>query len=268
MKLDLSVLERSTKREEHLKSLGCDSVVNLTKEPSFPLPNVANLDAFQKDVVEYMKPSHGTTTLGFVINDGIIIAVDSRATQGSYISSQSVKKYISINPYLLGTMAGGAADCSFWERYLGMKCRLYELENKKRITVRAASKIMAQIMFQYKGMGLSVGTMIAGWDTAGPGLYYVDSEGQRTNGKMFAVGSGSLYAYGVMDNGFRSDMNVEEAAELGRQAIFQATYRDAASGGNVSVIHITKDGWKKISGDDVGDLYYKYNSSPEVTLLD
>lgn len=266
MKLDLSVLEGSTTRKEHLRGLGCDHVLNLTKEPSFLLPNVCDLDAFQKDAMEHVKPAHGTTTLGFVFQEGIIIAVDSRSTMGSFISSQTVKKYININPYLLGTMAGGAADCQFWERYLGMKCRLYELENGKRITVRAASKIFGQIMFQYKGMGLSVGSMIAGWDIDGPGLYYVDSDGQRTKGKIFAVGSGSLFAYGVMDTGYRWDMGVEEAARLGRQAVAQAAFRDSASGGTVSVIHITKDGWKKLSGDDATELYYQNNAPPDISL--
>lgn len=47
------------------------------------------------------------------------------------------------------------------------------------------------------------GTMVAGWDLNGPGLYYVDSDGQRTKGKIFSVGSGSLYAYGVLDQGYR-----------------------------------------------------------------
>lgn len=75
-----------------------------------------------------------------------------------------MKKVIEINPYLLGTMAGGAADCSYWERVLGVQCRLYELANKERISVAAASKLLANMVLQYKGMGLSMGTMIAGWD--------------------------------------------------------------------------------------------------------
>lgn len=99
---------------------------------------------------------HGTTTLAFRFNHGIIVAVDSRATAGSYIASQTVKKVIEINPYLLGTMAGGAADCSYWERYLGQQCRLYELKNKERISVAAASKILSNIVYSYKGMGLSM----------------------------------------------------------------------------------------------------------------
>ena len=67
-----------------------------------------------------------------------------------------MKKVIEINPYLLGTMAGGAADCQFWERNLGRQCRLYELNHGKRITVRGASKLLANTMFSYRGMGLSM----------------------------------------------------------------------------------------------------------------
>lgn len=119
-------------------------------------------------------------------------------------ASQTVKKVIEINRYLLGTMAGGAADCQFWQRNLGRQCRLHELAHGRRITVRAASKLLANTMFAYRGMGLSMGTMVAGWDPGqGPGLYYVDSDGQRTKGKVFSVGSGSLYAYGVLDDGYR-----------------------------------------------------------------
>jgi 20S proteasome subunit beta 5 len=111
----------------------------------------------------HIKIEHGTTTLAFKFAKGVIVAVDSRATGGSYIASQSVKKVIEINPYLLGTMAGGAADCSYWERELGRRCRLYELRNKvlfflekERISVAAASKLLSNMVYAYKGMGLSM----------------------------------------------------------------------------------------------------------------
>ena len=64
-----------------------------------------------------------------------------RATGGMYIGSGSVKKIIEINRYLLGTMAGGAADCVYWERVLSKQCRLYALRNRERISVAAASKV-------------------------------------------------------------------------------------------------------------------------------
>jgi len=107
---------------------------------------------------------HGTTTLAFRFQGGVIVCVDSRASMGSYIGSGTVKKIIEINPFLLGTMAGGAADCQFWERQLGVRCRLYELENGELISVKAAAKILSNMVGRYKGRGLSMGTMITGWD--------------------------------------------------------------------------------------------------------
>ena len=137
-----------------------------------------------------MNFDHGTTTLGFKYQGGVVLAVDSRsgkgavvlkknyikfyplffllvlcrATGGMYIGSGSVRKIIEINRFLLGTMAGGAADCTYWERVLSKQCRLYELRNRERISVAAASKLLANIAYNYKGMGLSMGVMIAGYD--------------------------------------------------------------------------------------------------------
>lgn len=154
---------------------------------------------------------HGTTTLGFCFQGGVLLAVDSRATGGQFIGSQNMKKVVEINDYMLGTLAGGAADCVYWDRVLAKECRLYELRNKERISVAAASKIIANISHSYKGMGLSMGMMLAGYDKRGPQLYYVDSDAARVTGKLFSVGSGSVYAYGVLDSGYRWDLTDEEA---------------------------------------------------------
>ncbi len=88
-----------------------------------------------------------------------------------------------------------------------MLCRLYELRNKERISVAAASKILSNIMFNYKGCavlqydckfpcrrGLSCGTMVTGWDeSSGPSLYMVDDNGDRIKHDVFSVGSGENY---------------------------------------------------------------------------
>jgi len=208
-----------------------------------------------------IRMDHGTTTLGFKFQGGVILAVDSRATGGMFIGSQCVKKIIEINDFLLGTMAGGAADCVYWERVLSKQCRLYELRNRERISVAAASKLLANMAYQYKGYGLSMGVMIAGWDKKGPGLYYVDDDGRRAKGQLFSVGSGSTYAMGVLDQGYREDMTDEEAQELGRRSIFHATHRDAASGGIIRVYHVKETGWVKISEQDMDSLWDKYKES-------
>eukprot|EP00058_Branchiostoma_floridae_P008726 XP_002594214.1 hypothetical protein BRAFLDRAFT_117625 [Branchiostoma floridae] len=108
-------------------------------------------------------------------------------------------------------------------------------------------------------MGLSMGTMIVGWDKRGPGLYYVDSDGTRLSNNMFSVGSGSTYAYGVLDSGYSWDMGVEEAYELGKRAIYHATHRTlTAAVWSTVMYHMKETGWIKVSQTDVMDLHYKY----------
>ncbi|TVT97448.1 hypothetical protein EJB05_57305 [Eragrostis curvula] len=222
--------------------------------PAMEFPNCPDFDRFQAKTKDMVKNKRGTTTLAFIFDKGVIVAADSRASMGGYISSQTVRKIIEINPYMLGTMAGGAADCQFWHRNLGTKVLHYSAASTSLQTSEGSlslvlQKLLANILYSYRGMGLSIGTMIAGWDEKGPGLYYVDSEGARLKGNRFSVGSGSLY---------RFKMSVEEAGELARRAIYHATFRDGASGGCVSVYHVGPDGWKKLSGDDVGELHYQY----------
>ena len=72
-----------------------------------------------------MNFNKGTTTLAFKFQGGVIVAVDSRASQGNFDASETVRKVIEINNFLLGTQAGGAADCQFWEQYLAIECRKY-----------------------------------------------------------------------------------------------------------------------------------------------
>jgi len=204
-----------------------------------------------------IKFNHGTTTLAFRFDKGVLVAVDSRASMGSYIGSGTVKKVIPISNWLLGTMAGGAADCSYWERNLAKQCRVHELREGKRISVAAASKLLGNTVFSYRGYGLSMGTMIAGWDEErGPELYYIDSDGTRLKGDLFSVGSGSTYAYGVLDSGVRNDLTVEEAVELGKRSIWHATHRDAYSGGTINVFCITDKGVKQYYSGDMNDLHY------------
>ena len=93
--------------------------------------------------------------------------------------------------------------------------------------------------------------MFAGWDvTHGPQLFYHDDDGTRLKGQRFSVGSGATYAYGVLDSGFKHDLSVADAVELGKRSIYHATHRDAYSGGTINVYYIGPDGWvKKFSAD-------------------
>ena len=102
-----------------------------------------------------------------------------------------------------------------------------------------------------------MGTMITGWDKTGPHLYYVDDDGTRMEGNLFSVGSGSTFAYGVLDSGYKWDLTKEEAIELGRRSIYHAVHRDAYSGGIINVYLVEETGWTKVDSIDNNELHYK-----------
>lgn len=172
-------------------------------------------------------------------------------------------------------MAGGAADCSYWIRKVTTQAQLHELNEGIRMSTARASLLLANVLNNYRGYGFSVGAMIMGYDDdhgdgddahdvirinfnrttttfSRPSIYYVDSEGVRIKGDMFAVGSGSTFAHGILDTERRYNMTVGEAVALGIEAIRHATFRDAFSGGYVNVYLITpKEGWRKVFTEDV-----------------
>ncbi|ETO26557.1 hypothetical protein RFI_10580 [Reticulomyxa filosa] len=95
--------------------------------------------------------------------------------------------------------------------------------------------MLCNFLISYKNYGLSVGSMVAGWDKRGPQLYYVDSDAMRLKAEFgFSVGSGSTFAYGVLDTEYRRDLTIEDAISLAKRAIYHATHRDAYSGGYVN----------------------------------
>uniref|UniRef100_A0A093V3A6 proteasome endopeptidase complex n=1 Tax=Talaromyces marneffei PM1 TaxID=1077442 RepID=A0A093V3A6_TALMA len=230
----------------------------------FDLPPISKPSSFLRAMTDdHSNPSapiklaHGTTTLAFRFQHGIIVATDSRATAGNWIASQTVKKVIPVSrlnmaldknhnapvPGLLGTMAGTAA---------------VQLRHKRRITVAAASKILANLTYSYKSMGLGMGTMLAGMTPQeGPALYYIDSDGTRLPGNLFCVGSGQTFAYGVLDAEYRYDLSTDEALELGRRSILAATHRDAYSGGYINLYHVKEEGWVHHGFCDTDPIFWK-----------
>lgn len=244
-------------RSKQLEQLEHDKAQE--RSPSFALPPVPQPTAMLETLTDrrqgLIKTMHGTTTLAFRFSNGIVVATDSRASVGNWIGSQTVKKVLEINRYLLGTMAGGAADCQYWETWLGIQCRLHELRNGSRISVAAASKMLANLIYSYKGMGLSMGTMIAGFDRHDSSIYYVDSDGTRLKGDMFCVGSGATFAYGVLDSAYAWEMAEEQAVALARRSILAATHRDAYSGGSVNMYLVKAEGWRQLGFDDAAPLY-------------
>lgn len=87
-------------------------------------------------------------------------------------------------------------------------------------------------------------------------MFYVDSDGTRLKGDVFSVGSGSTFAYGVLDQGYHWDLSDADAQELGRRSIYAATHRDAYSGNSVNLYHVRENGWEFIANYDAAMLHY------------
>ncbi|KAM4551018.1 proteasome subunit beta type-11a [Odontesthes bonariensis] len=238
--------------------------------------------------------SHGTTTLGFIFQGGVIAAADTRASAGGLVACPAVHKITPIHSHLVVTSSGSGADCMLWERILIREIRLYQLRHRRRLSICGAAKLLSIMLHPFKGTDVCVALTLCGWDkeegaknledtshltddsasalvsnqdvpskeylaspNGGPKLIYVCSDGARLQGDVISVGSGSPYAYGVLDGGLRWNLCKEEAISLAREAVFRATHRDAYSGNNVDLFHITAQGWRQRQREDLKEEYYR-----------
>jgi 20S proteasome subunit beta 5 len=200
----------------------------------------------------------GTTTLGFVYRGGIVVAVDSRASMGALASSKIVMKIIKITDSHIATLAGTAADCQFWLSWLTMQARVYELQKGAPATATALSKICVNLINYYKSYGMSMGLTLAGYDGSRPRLFVIDTEGNRFESHIVSCGSGSPYAYSLVDSFYRYDMAEDQAVELGLKAIYHATHRDSGSSGFARCVLVTPAGtvWKE-QGKSVDQMHWE-----------
>uniref|UniRef100_A0A3B4D839 Proteasome subunit beta n=1 Tax=Pygocentrus nattereri TaxID=42514 RepID=A0A3B4D839_PYGNA len=218
------------KADDHLPyslpSISVQSAIPLYISPSVPLP---------------FPLGHGTTTLGFVFQGGVIAAADSRSSCAGLVACPESQKIIPVHSHLVSTTSGTSADCALWKRILARELRLYQLRNRRRLSTGGAAKLLSHMLHPFKGTELCVAATLCGWD--GDELYYVCSDGLRLQGELFSVGSGSPYAYSILDGNIHWGLSVDEAVSVAREAVYRATHRDAYSGNNVDLYHVTAKGW-------------------------
>lgn len=249
---------------------------------------------------------HGTTTLGFAFQGGVIAAADSRSSCSGLVACPASQKIIPVHSHLVGTTSGTSADCALWKRILARELRLYQLRNRRRLSTGGAAKLLSHMLHPFKGTELCVAATLCGWDgdelsggkneqerptdagaqsvkgtdgqaqpkavsgtsfqpkptssalkLSGPRLFYVCSDGRRLQGQLFSVGSGSPYAYSILDGRVHWDLSVDEAVSVAREAVFRATYRDAYSGNNVDLYHVTATGWRRREREELKEEYYR-----------
>uniref|UniRef100_A0A9J8DJ11 Proteasome subunit beta n=1 Tax=Cyprinus carpio carpio TaxID=630221 RepID=A0A9J8DJ11_CYPCA len=220
--------------------------------------------------------SHGTTTLGFAFQGGVIAAADTRSSCSGLVACPASPKVLPIHSHLVGTTSGTSADCALWKRILSRELRLYQLRHRRRLSTGGAAKLLSHMLHPFKGTELCVAATLCGWDgdeekhdvASTPqhanaptnqmtAIIYVCSDGLRLQGELFSVGSGSPYAYSILDSSVYWGMSVQEATAVAREAVYRATYRDAYSGNNVDLYHVTAKGWRRRERENLKEEYYR-----------
>lgn len=194
----------------------------------------------------------GTTTVGAVCSDGVILGTDTRATMGSYVASKRAKKVYQITTRLAMTIAGGVAVAQRIVDILKINARLFEFEKGRPMPVSTAARLVSNILFSNRsvGMPLPLQALIGGFDDTGPHVFNLDPFGSLTEEKVVSTGSGSPFAYGVLEDRFNEDCSIEEMLPVVVSAVDSAMKRDTASGDSFDVAVISKEGYRELTQDE------------------
>ncbi|MEM3627828.1 MAG: archaeal proteasome endopeptidase complex subunit beta [Candidatus Bathyarchaeia archaeon] len=198
-----------------------------------------------KDAVDKLTLK-GTTTIGVVCKDGVILASDTRVTMGYYVAHKHGKKIYKIDDHLAMTIAGSLADAQRTVDILTANAQLYKINMGRPIPVSSGARLIANILFSARYFPLLTQVLIGGLDEEGPHVYSIDPFGSLTEEKCVATGSGSPIAYGILEDRYREDVTVEEFLPIVVKAVNSAMKRDAASGDSFNVAVIDGKGYREL----------------------
>jgi proteasome beta subunit len=197
----------------------------------------------------------GTSLVGIVCKDGVIMAGDRKTTAGGQIvMNKNTLKVVKINDYLVISGTGVSSDIELARKLIKAELKLKELRDKKRPTISEAANLIA--MMNYKNIRqpamipFMAGLMVGGVNKDGTSeLYSVEPAGSTTKVEDFDANfsSGMPYILGMLETNYKKDITLEEGIKLAADAIKSAIERDPASGCGIDIATITKDGIKYVS---------------------
>ena len=204
----------------------------------------------------------GTTVLGIVCKDGIVMAADRQVTAGNIVMSKNTPKVVQVNDYLVVSWTGGAADAQRLGKLLAAELKLKELKSRSRPTVRQAASLTGSISYQSirqpSMIPTIVGTLVAGFNEDGSTeLYTIEPAGGVYPVKDYDAnfGSGMPYVLGLLERQYKKDMTVEQGVELAKEALKSSTQRDIGSGYGMDIFTLKKEGIKKVIGQKIESSY-------------
>ena len=184
----------------------------------------------------------GATTVGVICQQAVILASEKRVSLGYLVVSKGGKKVFKITKNVGVACAGLVSDMQILARQLEALSNLYNLDVGRTISVRSAAKLISNLLFNQRLAPLITQTIVGGIDEEGASLYALDVLGSLIPDKYAAAGSGTEIAMGVLEEGYKENLNIEEAKNLVIRAIKSAIRRDIMSGDGIDFLVITKEG--------------------------
>lgn len=195
----------------------------------------------------------GTTTVGLMTKDGIVLCADKRATMGAMIiANKKTDKIHKITDTMAFTIAGSVSDAQLIIKLIKAELRLIKIRNGHEASVKQTANLLGTIVYQnirrFSPIMAVTGFLLGGTDNSGFHLYEIGPDGSIFEHDDYCTdGCGMVYAFGVLDTLYPKDkeMSLQEGIKLGIKAVNAAMQRDTCTGDGIDVFTITKEGVKK-----------------------
>lgn len=192
----------------------------------------------------------GTTTIGVVCDDGVILSSDTRVTMGYFVAHKKGKKIYKIDRHLAMTISGSVADAQRVVEILKVNSRLYRLNHGRPMPISSAARLIANLFFSARLAPLIAQVLVGGVDDSGSHVFSLDPFGSLVEEKCVATGSGSPIAYGVLEDKYKEGVKIKDLLSVVVRAVDSAMKRDIASGDSFDVAVISKEGYRELGDDE------------------
>ncbi len=184
----------------------------------------------------------GATVVGVRFKDGVVLAGERKAAYGTYVMSLRVRKVFLVDKRLAVGFAGLVADVQSILRRLREEINYYRLSVGRDLSVRGTARLLSNILYSFRGMPLETEVLVGGIEKDKPVLVVMDPLGSMVEDDFAAIGSGMSIAIGVLEEGYREDMEEQDAVELAVRSVRMAMKRDALSGGDIDIVVVSSRG--------------------------
>lgn len=197
----------------------------------------------------------GTTTVGMICKDCVILASESKSTMGWLVSGKEVQKIYAVDDRMALTISGSVGDAQAMIRLLKAEINIYKLTRNSQISVKAVATLLSNILSQSRWYPFMFMPVLGGVDKEGLHIYSIDPVGGAEKDNYTSTGSGSPIAYGVLEDGYKEGMPKEEGIRLAVRSIRSARERDIFSGAKkIRVLVIDKDGMQFVDEEKIKEL--------------